>query len=152
MRSVGDYDRSGMSTNSTGQGIVVSHLKRILMLLPVILIGAALYLYFVIYVPPVEPRPFDQALWQRSSEEANRGVDNPRKGMVEDLLRQHIKTGLTEGEVRQLLGDPDHQYSEGLAYHYYIGALSRGWGDYDYLILEFGSDGRVGNVRVQRAK
>jgi hypothetical protein len=51
-------------------------------------------------------RPFDQAAWQQQPVETN-NERSPRCLMVDDLLENHLKIGMTRSEVVALLGNAE---------------------------------------------
>lgn len=48
--------------------------------------------------------PFDQSIW--TDDEAIHRLPNPRRLMIEDVLSNHLKAGMTRQEVITLLGKP----------------------------------------------
>jgi hypothetical protein len=77
------------------------------------------------------PDQFIQQVWAEADPDGECGA---RYGMVDDLLANHLRTGMTRAEVITLLGapeDPDYGYMLGC------------WIDCDWLTVEFTADGRV---------
>jgi len=56
---------------------------------------------------PFDNRAFDRELWIINYD--NYHPDNPRAEMIYDLKRNHLRAGMTRGEVIKLLGKPDRR-------------------------------------------
>src|SRR5262245_34009647 len=91
--------------------------------------------------------PFDSVAWKA---DAN-GQINRRYDMLADLLRKHNLVGMSEAEVKQLLGEPtmpedwQHQSASGYtaAFCYCLGFARHSLGpDYAFLVLGY-KDGKV---------
>ena len=77
------------------------------------------------------PDHFVQQVWVEADPDGECGA---RYGMVDDLLANHLRPGMTRPEVITLLGvpqDPDYGYMLGC------------WIDCDWVTVEFGEDDRV---------
>jgi hypothetical protein len=56
--------------------------------------------------PGFETRQFNRQIWLM-----HRGAyESPRGQLVDDLLRQHLKIGMTKRQVVRLLGPPDEKF------------------------------------------
>ena len=53
---------------------------------------------------PVEPLSFDRETWDTT--EYSKAMDNPKYRMALSLVQEQALIGKSEGEVRQMLGDP----------------------------------------------
>lgn len=88
---------------------------------------------------------FDAELWQ-----AQRGSNerrNPRAGMVGDLLREHLRVGMSRAEVLRLLGEPD--YRDRLSDVYELGVSPVGVDD-EYLVVDYDDTGRVKHLSIRQ--
>jgi hypothetical protein len=101
--------------------------------------------------PPV---PFDAKLWQENTQKATNVSDNIRRFMVQDLVKNHLSTGMTNGELRVLLGDPEahpeHVHPDNFhpdTLMYFIG--SDDWLGYDYLQISLDRSERVKEIVVR---
>lgn len=89
---------------------------------------------------------FSAEAWKAPS----KGSDT-RALMVDDLLRNHLKAGMSKDEVVSLLGLPSQPGER--AFWYGIGAYhNRGWPvpSADELVVMFDEHGRVKSARVPR--
>jgi hypothetical protein len=100
---------------------------------------------------PFHPRPVEASLWSdaewKKSECSEMGFHSIRQRMVDDLLANHLRPGMTRDEVESMIGphDPDSYYREPdpLADVYRLG-LERGFGvDNEWLFVRFGDDDRL---------
>jgi hypothetical protein len=129
----------------------------LIVLLAVIAIPAALYAlgaaYFV-FIPSAEDyahrRKFDATLWQAPPKE-----DDPewpvRLCMVDDLVSSKSLDRLTRREVEALLGrDDETDKWKDWDLVYWLGPERRGMFriDSEWLVIRFGSEGRVAVYRV----
>ncbi len=57
-----------------------------------------------------DPRRFNQAVWL--AQQGSDADENPRKLMLEDLQKNHFKSGMPKAEIIQLLGTPDSPFQE----------------------------------------
>lgn len=73
---------------------------------------------FVAINNPFNDQSFDRKVWMANA--GNTGHDNPRGDMVTDLIRHHLRKGMTQDSVVRLLGEPDHGKSREV-YRYNIG-------------------------------
>jgi outer membrane protein assembly factor BamE (lipoprotein component of BamABCDE complex) len=87
---------------------------------------------------------FDAAVWRSNSIEeridGNCGRDNPRGDMVDDLVGDHLRRGMSRDEIRSLLGSPDRT---GSGWDYCLGMWSGFRIDYDWLSLSFDKGDRL---------
>ena len=77
------------------------------------------------------PDVFVQQVWATADPDGECGA---RYGMVDDLLANHLRPGMTRGEVAALLGpaeDPDYGYMLGC------------WIDCDWVTIEYDAGGRL---------
>jgi len=71
-----------------------------------------------------KPRPFSEDLWKAASEISTpSNAENPRALMADDLLKNHLKVGMTREQVISLLGAPDQEQKRSLWYN--IGSHQR---------------------------
>ena len=54
---------------------------------------------------------FNQKIWLENDELGNGTENNPRAQMIDDLIKNHLKKGMTKSEVIALLGNP---YKDGV--------------------------------------
>ena len=104
---------------------------------------------------------FDSVRWQTEHlngkhTESSSDESNLRYLMVDDLIRNHLREGITpRSKVKELLGDPDHSEAgkkwqiSAVAYDAYLIRFYLNIIDYDsvYLIIEYDISGRIKNVR-----
>lgn len=96
---------------------------------------------------PFNDRVFDEDLWKHSADTED--VSNPRGPMVDDLIANHLRPGMTRQEVTALLGDPDFD-TKGDVATYYLGHWSGLRWDPDVLECHFGAAGELSKaLRVQ---
>ena len=69
-----------------------------------IVIFALLSIKFPCMAPQI---PFDSAKWQDKDVDEIQWGEN-RHRMIKDLVRNHLKKGMTKDEVKKLLGQPDY--------------------------------------------
>ena len=87
---------------------------------------------------------FDQSVWLAWHNRFE--PDNPRYGMVDDVRTRLLHDQPTRSEVLELLGNPDAgQGADYLSYN--LGASFAGV-DFDVLVIYFGEDDRVIEVRL----
>lgn len=88
-------------------------------------------------------RPFDQQQWSaaRPNEPATMRT---RLLMLEDLLENHLKTGMDSLAIKEILGEPEREYG----FSYRLGKLTEGM-DRVYLILDFDGAGKVTRFNVK---
>ncbi len=84
-------------------------------------------------------RSFDAALWRQSTMGC---ASNPRLGMYRELSDKLLRERPTKAEVLTLLGPPDGEDAATLKY-----ALGYNIIDCDSVLITFGTDGRVSEVR-----
>lgn len=108
-----------------------------------------------------KPKPkvlFEQTRWRAS---AGTRVGNPRLDMLDDLLARHIRSGMTQVEIKRLLGNPDSVTTDLTPYlltneltpaearrtrSLYIYDLGVEWIDPVSLAVQIDSAGRAGKV------
>jgi outer membrane protein assembly factor BamE (lipoprotein component of BamABCDE complex) len=90
---------------------------------------------------------FDSNQWKALQNSTAR--DNPRAGMISDLQKRVLRTGMTRAELIALLGEPDLTESEGNRYVYEIGTSAFGV-DYEYFVIEFDSAGKLLRHSIRR--
>lgn len=89
---------------------------------------------------------FDRGRWIMSIDEFE--TPTTRQRMCDDIIENHLKIGMTEAEILDLLGEP----SEGYSYHnmlsFYLGP-ERGWFgiDSEWIRVELDEDGRLVEAR-----
>jgi len=99
--------------------------------------------------------PFDSKSWQRGNiaQTTGSGIEPFRHRMVNDLLEQHLRIGMTKNEILLLLGDPwpGNDISWKDEWRYWLN-------DYfgfdvfpvcaEALILNFSQEGKISNISV----
>lgn len=94
---------------------------------------------------PFNDLPFDQKTW--ASNANSRDNDNPRGLMADDLLRKHLRKGMTRNQVQALLGEPDFSSSSN-PWEYMLGCWSGFRMDADTLDVYFDDSNNVSRVRI----
>lgn len=98
---------------------------------------------------PFDEMRFDRALWISKApwkEDGLYGADQPLRGMMlDDLLTNHLRAGMTREEVRAMLGPANGSSKFGVPreWSYGLGAWSGMRMDGDYLSVVFDARGRV---------
>lgn len=64
--------------------------------------------------------------------------------MVDDLMENHLKTGMDSSAVKEMLGEPERKYG----FSYGLGMLTPGM-DPLYMILSFDTNGKIDNMDVE---
>lgn len=120
------------------------------------LAGAAVFVvsYDISHGWPIRKLEFDPEVWVANA--SNWEADNPRGQMFIDLSENHLRRGMTMGEIVDLLGEPefrnrtemdqDREAASAFAsteFQYTLGAWSGMGTDDDLLHLYFGSDDRL---------
>jgi hypothetical protein len=82
--------------------------------------------------------PFDQVVWK--SMHGSEEVDNPRAKMVKDLKVHHLKIGMSQAEVEEILGKADRLRNGQHLYRLGMGQFSV---DYSYLALVYDDAGKL---------
>ena len=97
----------------------------------------------------VHQRTFNQEIWKTKSSSAHDADWPPRLCMVDDLLASGRLTGMSKGQVIDLLGPPDGTQDAGVSY--YLGP-ERGLIriDSETLMIEFGGNGKVSHQKIHR--
>ena len=98
---------------------------------------------------PSNRRAFSQELWKEARDTSSpSNTENPRASMVDDLLKNHLKVGMTKEQVLALLGPPEQDRQESLWYH--IGSYRRRriLSGSDQLVVGFDKEGLVTIARV----
>jgi hypothetical protein len=87
---------------------------------------------------------FDRQVWLANPDP--HGKDNARYRMVEDLMRNHLKKGMPQKQVREMLGEPDAQslYEKVNNIDSYNLGYERWWGiDPSYLQIKYDKNSKV---------
>ena len=97
----------------------------------------------------VHQRTFNQEVWKTQNSFAHDADWPPRLCMVDDLLASGRLTGMSKGQVIDLLGPPDGTQDAGVSY--YLGP-ERGLIriDSETLMIEFGGNGKVSHQKIHR--
>lgn len=93
---------------------------------------------------------FDSSEWKAHNDMTE--VDNPRYNMTEELKSKVLKTGMTESEVTDLLGDPGkrEENSDGtVTLTYPIGWNTTITQEPIYFIVTIGGDGKYSSSEVK---
>jgi hypothetical protein len=90
-----------------------------------------------------EEQPFDAQLW-KSVEDQDQSKMRIRLLMVDDLMENHLKTGMDSSAVKEMLGEPERKYG----FSYGLGMLTPGM-DPLYMILSFDTNGKIDNMDVE---
>jgi hypothetical protein len=116
--------------------------KLIAVVVLLLLIGIALAGYLFWQLRDMFPRaiPFDATLWQTANIEE---VDNPRCLMQHDLEQNHLKLGMTRAQVTTLLGETQ---SNEKVLNYYLGFCNPFGIDPTALVLEFDDSDNLNKV------
>ena len=96
-----------------------------------------------------KPRPFSEDLWKTASEVSKTSnAENPRALMADDLLKNHLKVGMTREQVLSLLGPPDQEQKGSVWYN--IGSYQRRsiLSGSDQLVVGFDEKGLLKIARV----
>jgi hypothetical protein len=100
---------------------------------------------------PFDDRAFEPTLWRQSRDPS----DSPRGKMVDHLIATKLRRGMSEREVRRLLGEPDHKQraadlypdqgfpATDLILSYHLGMWSGLRMDGDFLAIHFDRSGRL---------
>lgn len=72
-----------------------------------IIVCLGIFVFINYFDTPFDNRVFDRELWIRNYD--NYHPDNPRAEMIYDLTKNHLRAGMTKGEVIKLLGKPDRR-------------------------------------------
>jgi len=111
------------------------------------LAGLFAFIYFMGGGYPFDNREFDQSVWLSMNKDMS--PDNPRGEMFVDLKDRHLKEGMTQFQIKALLGEPDFK-NEPRLLSYNLGMWSGLRMDYDSLDLVFSESGKlVEAYRVQ---
>lgn len=105
----------------------------------------------------LHPRPFDARLWNdpawRTSISTESHFHSIRQRMVDDLLAQHLRPGLSKDDVLGLLGPRDEKPSlrvpEREAWIYVLGAQRGIPVDDEWLVITFDGQERVSAVSLR---
>ncbi len=81
---------------------------------------------------------FESAAWR--SERGNYDGDNSRLSMISDLEQNHLKVGMSQGSVEQILGEPDSTPEASSVY--YLGVSPYGF-DSEFFAIKYDSDGNL---------
>lgn len=109
-----------------------------------LIVGTALVLLPYIIFPHPRQKPFDQAEWARLS--SGKGLKSKRGAMAEDLIRNHLKRGLSRDKIASTLGSPDSQARDGCP-SYYLGWY-RSMMDPESLVVCFDKDGKLAETSI----
>jgi outer membrane protein assembly factor BamE (lipoprotein component of BamABCDE complex) len=94
-------------------------------------------------------RPFSGDSWKAAAKVSKpSNTDNPRSLMADDLLKNHLKSGMTRDEVLSLLGPADQERERSLWYN--IGSYQRrGFlSGSDQLVVGFDENDKLKIARV----
>ncbi len=90
---------------------------------------------------------FDRDRWDASVRELD--APTTRQRMCDDILDNHLKVGMTELEVWDLLGPPGEDYPPEGIYYYQLGSEPGFLGmGLQFLHVSFDEDGRLVSARV----
>jgi len=94
--------------------------------------------------------PFSSSIWKREVDIDRR--DNARGGMIHSLLSEYLWEGMSDAEIREVLGPPDLERKEGRSRWLLWGlGLHSGFKiDIDYLELRFDSTSGLRTAVVQQ--
>jgi hypothetical protein len=116
--------------------IIVGIVAGAFLLVPLLTVGAMAFVLSggsgCLFSP--HPDRFVQQVWVEADPDGECGT---RRGMVDDLLANYVRPGMTKAEVITLLGAPEDQ-----DYGYILGC----WIDCDWVTVEFSADDRVRDV------
>lgn len=90
----------------------------------------------------LEEQPFDRQQWKTAMLQEPSGM-RTRLLMLEDLLENHLKTGMDSTAVKDLLGEPERKHG----FSYDLGMLTAGMEPL-YLIPEFDAAGKVKKFNI----
>jgi hypothetical protein len=107
-----------------------------------LLVGAIMFAS--LFAPPFEERPFSQDIWLANHN--NPDPLNPRVEMADDLMKHHLRKGMSRRDVLRLLGRPD-RLDEQRRVSYHIG-MQGFVTDPGQLEVEFDTKGTVVGFRV----
>jgi hypothetical protein len=98
---------------------------------------------------------FSRQIWAASSlSRLGNNPDNPRMRMANNVLKNHLRAGMSRNEVISLLGAPDEPTDrDDQAIWYYLGGYSGGsfLRGSDYLVIEFDERGKLAAKRIQKS-
>jgi hypothetical protein len=63
------------------------------------------------------PRQFDRSIWLQHN--SFREFDNPRMGMVDDLIDNRLKKGFSERQILKILGEPSYKVQDDFSMYIY---------------------------------
>lgn len=125
------------------------------LLVPVLLVTAGyLGLRFMMgTIPTVNftPMNFESSVWKVSPSKFS--WESTRLRMVDDLLARGVLTGKTKAEVAELLGAADDTpyFHAANRFVFHLGQERHPFGiDSEWLLIDFGEDGRVTQARLAR--
>lgn len=113
--------------------------------LTVIVVAVSVLLPYIIFPHPRQT-PFDRAEWARLSN--SKDGKSERGGMADDLINNHLKKGLSRGEIMLILGSPDSQTGDGCG-RYYLGWY-KSFMDPESLVVCFSENGRLAKTYIWR--
>ncbi len=127
--------------------ITVGFILAIAIVCILLLARSPLYLFIDVMLnpDPFDDRPFNREVWLDHYEDW--GTMNPRGRMGKSVQQLLINSGMTRVEVKRYLGPPEID-SEDYAIQYLLGPYSGFRIDYDFLVISFGDDDRVKEVRI----
>lgn len=110
-----------------------------------VIAGAGVALLPYIIFPHPRQKPFDQAEWARLSGGGqgvgDKGDKSKRGAMADDLVKNHLKKGLSIPMVTSLLGSPDTEAKD-RCHSYYLGWYKSVM-DTESLVACFDKDGNL---------
>ncbi|MEO7454108.1 MAG: hypothetical protein ABIV13_05030, partial [Fimbriimonadales bacterium] len=128
---------------------------KVLLLGVLLVIGCRLLPYKIrgagplsLFDQPWNELPFDSTAWKSKelygmSPNNDPGADMKRGLMLDDLVDEHIRLGMTMDLARELLGEPDSPGNSGRRWTYELGMWSGFRFEMDFLVLRFDEEGRL---------
>jgi hypothetical protein len=89
---------------------------------------------------------FDEKTWKFMH--GSLVAQNPRAEMIEDLKRNHLKTGMSQSDVEAILGKADRINNHQYLYRLGMGEFSV---DYSFLTLIYDGNGKLKEIHYGRS-
>ena len=118
-----------------------------LLILPCVFLVTLFAVPKIQYHAGLRGRAFDAAAWK--AEAGKSGLDaSPRRPMVRSLTKNHLRVGMTRGNVVEILGEPRGVYGPQVM-DYWLGGPGGFALDHDIIEIFLDDHGRVTHWRVR---
>lgn len=93
----------------------------------------------------IEPIPFNRSIWIEGSEKEV-GKQHFRFAMIDDVMKNHLKKGMSKEDVDHLLGEPDDKSD---THYFYLLGSNGGMFGVSFLYIYFDSRNEIEKIDIR---